>query len=419
MPAVWIAVVVLSSFTSSGDGLIAIAEREAEREKAEKSKEVKGLILELSLSDNPQLAYVSERLDKLINLGPAVMPALLEAIKGAGNDIDGTRRATNVAFAIGMILKDHPDPATVETLKQTVSDGSLTTRAAAIRALGILAEPSALPLLEAALAGSQIDLAVAAAAALGCYSSQESGAILHKALQSPDAGLHRVVVHSLAQMQYGPALAELLDELPKSDLGDTRKEILAFAAKQGSIDALDKLDRFLGTPAPTDLRYAAIEAVRDIAKRGRTSDKSKAIAILARIVESPTDGLSERAAIALHLLGDDRGLDLVIEDESRMLRGNPKNFAARVSRARKYYAFQRYGDAIKDCRAAIDAVRGQTSTGPVNVLLAACYAGMEDFKTARRFLEKSELDSLKPLTETYPELAEMAKDPKYGKLFEK
>src|SRR5262245_44437240 len=81
----------------AGEGLIAIAEREAQREKAEKSKEVKSLILELSLADNPQLAYVNERLDKLKQLGPPVIPFLLDAIKTASADTDGTRRATNVA----------------------------------------------------------------------------------------------------------------------------------------------------------------------------------------------------------------------------------------------------------------------------------------------------------------------------------
>jgi tetratricopeptide (TPR) repeat protein len=413
-------VIVLACWplASASDSLITIAEREAARERAAHEKDVKNVIAELGIADNPQLAYVSDRIGTLVKIGPAAVPYLIEAIRSANGDVDGVRRANNSARALGAILKTTPDATANGQLQQLAAEGTTSSRAAAMHAIGLAGDASAMPMLEAALTGSQVELAAAAATALGNLGHPAAGELLLRALSRPEEDLRRVVVRSLTQVEYAPALSTLLDLLTVSELGDTRFAILQLAAKVGAADSIDKLGKFVDTPAPGGLREAAIDAMREIGKRGKNSDKAKAITALSRVLENAAQNLSEKAALALHALGDDRGLDQVVDDDTRTLRNQPKNVMARMSRARKYYQFQRYKEAIKDCRTALEGQRG-SQIGSINALLAACFAGLQDYGTAKRHLEKAEVESVKTLLAEYPELAEMAKDPKYSKLFEK
>jgi HEAT repeat protein len=420
MPLVaFVILTTLSSLAATSDSLITIAEKEAARERAAHEKDVKNVIAELGIADNPQLSYVSERLAQLTKIGPAAVSPLIEAIRAASTDIESARRANNAGRALGAILKTSPSADANKHLEQIASEGSTPSRAAAMHAIGLAGDTGAMPQLEAALTGAQVELAAAAATALGDLGQGTSGELLVRALSRPEEDLRRVVVRALTKLEYAPALPTLLDMLTVSELADTRFEILQFAAKSGGPESIDKLGKFVDTPAPEALRSGAIDAIRDIGKRGKNSDKAKAITVLTRCLENSAQNIAEKAALGLHQLGDDRGLEPMVEEESRVLRDKPKNTVARFSRARKYYQFQRYKEAIKDCRLVLDNQRGAAQTGPVNVLLAASYAGLQDYANAKRHLEKSELDSLKPLTVEFPELAEMAKDAKYSKLFEK
>ncbi|MFF3616999.1 HEAT repeat domain-containing protein [Streptomyces sp. NPDC002580] len=130
--------------------------------------------------------------DALIRIGPAAVPALIEAVHATG----GQQRALAVEL-LGLIR----DRRAVATLSAALDDDSAAVRASAAAALGRVAEPAAVPaLIHSVRADPSARVAVAAAEALGLIGDQSAIPVLREALTAQGYRLAHTAAHALLRL---------------------------------------------------------------------------------------------------------------------------------------------------------------------------------------------------------------------------
>lgn len=133
--------------------------------------------------------------DALIRIGPAAVPALIDAVHGTG----GQHRALAVEV-LGLIR----DRRAVATLSTALQDPSAAVRASAAAALGRVAEFAAVPaLIHTMRTDDSPRVAVAAAEALGLIGDQSAIPVLRQALTAD--GYRQAHTAAQALLRLGPA----------------------------------------------------------------------------------------------------------------------------------------------------------------------------------------------------------------------
>lgn len=159
--------------------------------------------------------------DALIRIGPAAVPALIEAVHGTG----GEHRALAVEL-LGLIR----DRRAVATLSTALEDRSAAVRASAAAALGRVAEPAAVPaLIHTVRADTSARVAVAASEALGLIGDPGAIPVLREALAAD--GYRQAHTAAQALLRLGPAGRDALTEstLAEGSVAAHAREALATA----------------------------------------------------------------------------------------------------------------------------------------------------------------------------------------------
>ncbi|MEW6744151.1 MAG: HEAT repeat domain-containing protein [Planctomycetota bacterium] len=408
-------------------GLVGIARREAEREREQAASRVATLLEELSSASDPTLGYVTKRLEELARFGPAASPLLVEVLERmppeeSQGDQSVVNRGWGAARALAMMARQGHQGRVLPELERLSSSPSPWTRALAAHALGLGGTAAALPRLVALLQDPATTVVLAAIEAIGGIGGPGATEHLVAFLEREEDALRSAAVLALVQLD-SPDLQQPLARLLERMTGNraTLVAILRYLARHSDADTIDPIGPIATNESlGLEIQREACKALRDIALRHGGRARSKALDILLTLVKAPAvTTLVEDVAQMLNDLGDDTGVERVLESENRVLKSNPKHFFARYRKAQKLYRFHRYAEAITDCREGLRHDRKEQGAAEARILMAACYAGLGNFQTAWWVLRETGRASFQDLPGRFPELKAMAEDKRYSSLFSK
>jgi tetratricopeptide (TPR) repeat protein len=305
-------------------------------------------------------------------------------------------------------------------LVELARSSSPGTRLLAARALGWSGQTEALATLKSLLADGNTHVVEAAARALGELGRPEAASALEPLLSQEADGVRAAAIEGLVTLDipgYEEPFASMLERHPQDEAVLVR--ILKYLSHHGDAECVARIGHIVSdTDRTSQTRLEAARTLRDIALEKGARARLKVLDILGPLIEDARlTSFVEAIAHLLDDLEDDRGVEKVVAPETRILKQNPRHFYSRYARAKKYYRFRRYAEAIADCREGLRWGRKEKGAGELRVLMAACYAGLGNFKTARRVLHEGGLTNLRDLPAAYPEFKAMAQDKRYASLF--
>jgi len=178
------------------------------------------------------------------------------------------------------------DPAVRSAITRAASHGGPGVRIAALGALGTLGDESSVPVLVAALGGSQSQEGEAAGAALRTLGGERTDAAIVKGMQAAEERLRVELIRVLADRRAAAAVPALLEEAASPDVAVGEAALRALGAVTGEADfpavlaILTRLNR-------DQLRPEAEQAVASVARR--IADRSKTTETLLAAFDATSD----------------------------------------------------------------------------------------------------------------------------------
>ncbi len=235
-------------------------------------------------------------------------PEIMEA-EGHGSAARAAKVAAvrnRVALALEAMDARHAAP---EVRRYLASDREEVREQAAV-ALGRLRDAGSVPALAERLAGDAWAVRLAAAVALGEVGAFAAVPALSRALADPEPAVAHQALLSLERLRArteASRIAALLSE-PREALWDEAMRVL------GSLEAKAEwkaVARFLESDSPLLLRRAVVTL--------EALDAREAVPELERLLGHPSRALRVDAAFALASLGSERGLDVLLAVDLRLI----------------------------------------------------------------------------------------------------
>jgi HEAT repeat protein len=176
-------------------------------------------------------------------------------------------------------------------------------RVLVLEAIARIAEPSALPMLERALANPRTGVRHHAARAIGALGTPQATEKLLAALADPDTFARMGAAIGLRDAPPIGHVGQLLDRLDVEEDAVLRGELYQLVVRHGSPEELTRLGTHWGRPNPDDRRFF----VRAIA----LAPPDFALPLLGRGLADAHSGVRVIAAFSLARLGDPRAVDLL------------------------------------------------------------------------------------------------------------
>lgn len=405
-------------------GLLEVVKIEARKEREARDRRLREDILKLGIYTDPDLEFVQRKRREILDAGPAAVPLLLEAMER----VSGERTRINAGRVAADLLARIDDPAVEDRVKEALArllDSKYDlVRANAVRCIGEKGLTAFLDRVKENLKSRDVDLLSETLRCVARLGAEDTPALAAPFLKHPDPGVRTAALKAL-----------ILHGRPGKALPLRATEVLARAVEIPVQNAaLDFLERFGNDPCIPPLvelyrshRLRRKEALRLLgviaAVAVRSTDPEVREGVKAFIKTLLDEGDFEtvrKAARYLFDLGDGSGVEVLTRHLDKLIErhGNGEYY---FRRGEIYLRFKRYKEARRDFLEGLrkDRKAEQYGLDAVYLALARCYAAEGRYADAERYLRKTGLESFSDLTETYPEFTEMAKDERYGKIFQR
>lgn len=265
---------------------------------------------------------------------------------------------------------------------------------------------------------------------MGMTGGKDAGARVAKALDATDRDVQLAAIEAIKNLGYTEAVSRIIPLIRASDervFSAAVDAIAFFRAKEAIPDLLGRLEKSTDPGQTSRL----ITALGEIGPATKVASQARVEQTLRRFLTAKRDSLVKAAGFALVKLGEigsdvERALTRELRDE---LSRDPHNFTARRELARMLKKLAElagsksyYTKAIREYKSIIRERKNSTAyLLVIYVELAGCYARMEQFKSAARFLDKTprrQRNQLRYLIQNNPDFTEMSKDAQYKRFFE-
>jgi HEAT repeat protein len=379
----------------------------------ERETELKAKILfELgNLKSAPETAQAQKSVKALVALGVEAVPSLLEALK---NPSDHVRR--NTSLVLKTLLAGSESPALRAQVRAVVTQKDHPGRAEALSVLEGTSDPETLALVRTVLSeeGAPAALRVPALQHLARAGTPADGTVALPHLKYDNPQVRRAALAALGALKATGGLPEVLKALDDSESSVAQEAFKTLGAWKEP-KATQKLLEIMENPN----EERALQAIRTLGELGDAA----AIPRIKEKLRSTSAAVVEESAYALASLKDLSGEGPLTAPERAALKKNPRSPEPHETLGKK---LKKLGDcsgnlglykkAVQEYKTALDQ-SGQRQAFTLLVELAACYARLQDYKTAAATLRKTQLEEFFFLKER-EDFAEMMKDAKYKRMFD-
>lgn len=420
-----------------GTDVVSVARKEAERESATLNARVKELLRYLMLKTDLADPAIDSRIEELAHIGSVAVPLLLGAMDYPENSPPESatplrNAGINAARAIARI----PGPAVSASIVKMSREGSVNGKRNAAIALGLRGDGSLFPALsdlvalsaKSGLTQAEKDIVAQALIGVGLLGGSEAATLLERFITAGEGDHAAAAISGLARLEKpSEAIANAVTARLNSEISvaPPNEHVLAaafaFLATHPRSEAVEAAAKAIIDPLRSaESRMQASHALRSIARK-YDSSKRKALTAMNESLQTASGPVLEEIALDMRDLGDDAGIDAVVDPLSKQIREDPKNFALLYARGEAFFRLREYKLAKRDIVDALKKEKDPRQPERVYITIARCSISVDDAREAARWLkefeDKSGDQDFSVLPRLYPEFTAMAKDPQYEKLF--
>jgi HEAT repeat protein len=394
--------------------LLDIAEAEARKQHGRINAEIRSTLLQLGIYTDPALDFVQRKMQDIIAFGGHAVPLLVEAMENPSEE----RTPVNAGRMAAMILARIDDPRTAPELQRMLAGGNERAKINALHALGEFGEPAHLEVIAGLLESENIELKSQALICLGLMKAPGLLELAAPFFEAEETEIKLAAIKAFTHFNDPAAEALILPVLERTKQLPEIQAAVGFLARHGTGAAVPILvTKYEKGNLRKKERWAIIDAVTAIGKRGDPRARDEITAFLKRHLDSPDNRTVKEVAFALNELGDDMGVKVRTRQLDRLI---SKHSSAEYyfRRGEIYLEFKKYKQAARDFNEGLRKDRkGGRYGSRVFVSLARCYAAEERFADAERMLRKAELEDTTNLPKDYDEFHMMAGDDRYSRVF--
>ncbi len=349
------AVVCLGTIAVAQDGIplrdvIALAKVRSERQQPPRLAALEPHLADLRSDYRRNAEVLDKTIEKVVALGDAVFPALVEFLIPADGDAKSRFLAENAARVLARMDPQAHLPLWIE-LAQTEDP---TARRMGIRLLGSSGDPRAVPPLVLVFerlgdGGERLE-ALDAAEKL---KTQALAPRIAPLLESSDVELRQRALLHLVRTGWNGAVALALAALRNERENALLRDYIEYfrVAVHGDSDVADSLASLVGGVRldASDLELL----VRALATIAPENHKDTRTALLGLLERGETGSLGVQAALTLQALGDKRGPKVLFDQLDDRAKRNRNEATPLSERADALVAFGRHREAIRDYELAI------------------------------------------------------------------
>lgn len=423
--------------TKKGTDVVSVARKEAERESATLNARVKELLRYLMLKTDIADPAIDSRIEELVHIGSVAVPLLLGAMDYPENSPPESatplrNAGINAARAIARI----PGPAVSAAIVKMSREGSVNGKRNAAIALGLRGDSSLFPALsdlvtlssKSGLSQAEKDIVAQALIGVGVLGGAEAATLLERFISAGEGDHAAAAISGLSRIEKpSDAILNAVVARLNTEIATTppNEHVLAssfgFFATHPRSEVVDAAAKAISDPLRSaESRVQASHALRSIARKYESS-KRKALSAMSESLQTASGAVLEEIALDMRELGDDAGIDAVVDPLSKQIREDPKNFALLYARGEAFFRLREFKLAKRDIVDALKKEKDPRQPERVYITIARCSISVDDAREAARWLkefeDKSGDQDFSVLPRLYPEFTSMAKDPQYEKLF--
>ncbi len=426
------------------DSLISRARRAAALEESLARRKVTDL-LSSTLSSNLEVrsSLFREQVARLVDVGPAGIPALIDALKPGvfrlpllepGLDEASLARrklqereqailrassmklSTYRASVAAQALRELASPAATDDLLQLIQNETGTTRIHALLALESCPEPerAAPPLISLLDTSSDPTVQQALLISLARMGGKTAIARVRRSLDPSDPTKATIALSALAAAEVAEVAPELLTILQDSKGGAAMTGILAYYRTFPELlEDNDHLTALLSIMVERRATRSQVTAALELLLELRIKPRARSRNMASELSESRSSGVSELTLKWLASTGNKRALRTLLEPFDKNIEETPSYSAFHTRRANLLYEVGEYKQALEGYGKSILLARtGRSDDAYLGA--ARCHARLGKFKSAAIALRNSSLkrSELSELTDD-PAFKEMARKEQY------
>lgn len=390
-----------------------------------------------------QSSLFKEQVGRLVTLGPAAAPALIDALKPGILRLPALPAATD---AESQARRDQArrDQAALRADTQGLGEYRARVAAHALRALATPAATDGLVAMAMTESGLVLLLPLFALETCpeperaarhlvsrldGVTEDSDQQALLvclarmggkiaitrvRRSLDPSNPAQANLALRALASARVSEVAPELLTLLKAPQGGTAMPGIMAYyRAFPELLDENDHLEAFLTILVERRVTRSKVTASLELLLELRIKPRSKSRGLADDLSESRSSGVAELALTWLAATGNNKALRILIKPLNKNCADTPTYGAAFTRRANLWYLVGEYKDAIEDYQRAIFLDRNRNSEEPW-VGIARCHARERRYKSAALALQGSPLkrSELSALVDD-PAFKEMARREQY------
>jgi len=396
------------------EGLLGIAEAEAQKQQALLEKKIRDALTQLGIYTDPSLAFVQQKMREIISLGPAAVPILFEAARNPS----GERSKVNSGRMAALILAQIADERIGPGISKLLAEGNDRAKINALVCLGALGKAEHRDEIESLLSSKNPEVRAEALLCMARMKLPRTPDLAKPFLEEKDERLELAGIEALTLLGDAAREGLVLPILSSSQNASVIDAAIRFLDACGTAAAIPVLVKNYETKhLKRRQRIAAIKALKKIGKRAGPKGSEPIIAFLKTCLSSFDSRTIREAAFALNDLGDDTGVKMRTQQLDRLI---AKHSSAEYyfRRGEIFLEFKKYKQAQRDFNEGLRKDRkGGRYGSQVFIALARCYAAEGRFADTERTLRKAGLSDTTHLPREYEEFRKMAADERYGKVF--
>lgn len=430
-----------SASTGRLDQLLQRTRRAAATAEATARRKVETLLgATLGTQVSVQPSLFQEQIARLVDLGPAAAPALIDALKPGilqlpalptGSDeasiarqVEMHREQTILRASANKLssyrtrvaahaLRELATPAATDGLLHMIQTERGSTRIRALLALESCPEPeraapSLVTLFEMTSDPADQQALLVCLARMG---GKTAIARVRRSLDPTNPAQANLALSALASAQVAEVAAELLTLLEAPKGGSAMDGILDYyRAFPLLLEDNDHLQALLTVLVERRVTRSKVTATLDLLLELRIKPRSKSRTLADELSESRSSGVAELTLTWLASTGNNKALRTLLKPLNKNCEDTPTYGAAFTRRADLWYLVGEYKDAIEDYRKAIFLDYNRNTERPW-VGIARCHARERRFKAAAQALQGSPLKR--------PELSALVDDPAFKEMARK
>ena len=358
---------------------------------------------------DPERTYRRER-EKVILLGPAALPVLVEAFAKDENAgvLDHLRQI------IVALLAEGKDSQTIGALIGLARGEKPAAAVAAVDVLGQAKDAAAIPAVrDLARQSQKPQLKAAALRALGRLADPEAIELFQAGVVDGDKDVRRAAVECLAALGRSQDVKAIVAATKDSDPGVVQAALLGLGGFKESTDGLRALHEALKSPEDKHV-LAALDSLGRI----NNPDLSKRYIHEVVLSKDSTTDVRRKAARVLLGMNDTFGVDKLAEADKKRVERNGKDFDARAALGNLYFDFELWKIACDQLEKAVGPQTPVNEAIRIHEKVARCYSRQEKFQKAADYLLRTGRQNDWSDLKNDPDFKKMAEDRRWSKYFD-